>query len=369
MYDLIIIWGWASGLMCSIFAPKNISKVIIEKNQNCWTKILLSWWERCNFTNQNLDIYNHYFSNNIDKIDNVFSKFSNNDMIEFVEKNWIQYVVNDNFRVLLKSWNSKELLDILLKKSLENNTEILYWTNIVDINIITNWYEIIDSNMNKYITKNLVISTWWRSFLNTWTDWMGYNFAKKLWIETISPYKWLCSFITKTDYSQVAWISVLCEMDLVDNNMILWKEVWNLLFAHFWITWPAVYNMSLLVGSYLRSKKIDNSQIHNYLRNNLFLNVNIIDKTIPKRIKEFFKFKNNEFITQIKLDDWKSWKEAKVTGGGVSLEELNKNFESIKYKGLYFVWEIVDVTGKTWWYNLQFAWTSWYIAWKSIMNK
>lgn len=367
MYDLIIIWWWASGLMCSIFAPKNFKKIVIDWNSNFWAKILLSWWERCNFTNMNFDPESCYFWVEKDWLKAIFDSFSNIDMISFLSENSIESVQEDNWRVLLKSWNSKQLLDMLLKRSLDNNSEHILGQNVVDVNLVDWWYEVI-TEVSKYLSKRIVISTWWRSFPNTWTQGFWYQIASKFWVEMVQPYKWLCSFVTKTDFTDISWITIKSEICLKDWENLVYQDCWNLLFTHFWLSWPVVYNLSLAVWNYLRSKGIDNTQIHNYLREKLVLNVKFIDDIIPKRLKEFFRLYNWKIDIDIKLDDWKSWNEAKVTWWWVKLSELDSSFQSKKIPWLYFIWELVDITWKTWWYNLQFAWSSWYISGKSMLN-
>lgn len=366
IYDLIILWWWASWLMCSIFAPKNFKKLIIERNSNFGTKILLSWWERCNFTNKFINVHKDYFWLSKEHLSNALSMFSNYDMINFVKDNWIEYVENDNWRILLKSWNSKELLDLLVSKSKINSNDFLFSTCIVDVNYKDWIYELIDDNNNQYFTSRLIIATWWRSFPSTWTDGFGFNIARKFGLDIVFPYKWLCSFITKTDFSQISWLSVLSKINFFHNDNLVFNDQWNVLFTHFWLSWPLIYNMSLAIWNYFRSLGFDNKSMFEQLRNHTKLEIEFIDSIVPKRLREFFKFKNNEFIAIIALDDWKSWNEAKVTGWWVQLSELDMNFQSKKFPGLYFVWEVLDVTWKTWGYNLQFAWSSWYVCAKSL---
>ena len=73
----------------------------------------------------------------------------------------------------------------------------------------------------------------------------------------------------------------------------------------------------------------------------------------------FFNLDEKNTVVELDMKDVRSWKEAKVMWGGVSMDSLRK-FESIKVPGLYFIGEACDVTGRTWWYNLQWARSSWY---------
>jgi len=77
-------------------------------------------------------------------------------------------------------------------------------------------------------------------------------------------------------------------------------------------------------------------------------------------------FEGEEKEAILHINDFRSWKEVKVTGGGVKLNELNKNFESKKVPGLYFIGEVLDITGKSGGFNLQLAWSEAYTLAKSF---
>ena len=66
------------------------------------------------------------------------------------------------------------------------------------------------------------------------------------------------------------------------------------------------------------------------------------------------------------LQDWRSWKEAKATGWWIDINELDNNMQSKNNPWLYFIWEVIDITWKTWWFNLQWAWSSGYVCGKSF---
>ena len=119
-YDTIIIGGGASGLFASIFLPKEMKELILEKNDSCGVKVLLSGWQRCNVTNMDIDFERNYVWHNIKSLPGVFHVFDNQDMIQFLNDNWIETVVEDNGRVILKSGKSKHLLELLLKLSNES---------------------------------------------------------------------------------------------------------------------------------------------------------------------------------------------------------------------------------------------------------
>lgn len=133
MYDIIIIGGGAAGLFSSIFAPKNLQKIILEKNSSLGKKVILSGGERCNVTNIDITPEDDYFGENIKAIHSLLSHFSNYDMIDWVEKHGITTCIEDRGRVILESGKSKDLLDLLIRESTKNNTEIQTRCDIVKI--------------------------------------------------------------------------------------------------------------------------------------------------------------------------------------------------------------------------------------------
>ena len=106
-----------------------------------------------------------------------------------------------------------------------------------------------------------------------------------------------------------------------------------------------------------------------YILENIKVELRINLKDSTKKINKFFEeeLKNEELI-EFGLQDWRSWKEAKATGWWVDLNELDKNFMAKKVPWLYFIWEVVDVVWKTWWFNLQWAFSSGYVCGKSFKN-
>lgn len=371
-YDIIIIWAWAAGLFTSIESPAYLSKLILEKNQNPWVKILLSGWERANVSNIDIEPQRDYFGQNKKALIWMFKKYSNFDIISFFAKNWINIVEEDRWRLILESWDSKELLNLLLKKSKQNNTDIVCDSEVVETSPLTslltgegnNWFQIILKNWKKYTCDKLVITTWWKSFSQVWTTGDGYIWAKNFWHTIITPHRWLCGLVTKKDLSEISWVSCDLKIELFDKNEKnhIYNETWPFLFTHFWVSGPIVFNISIALWEYLNKNNLD----ENFIKENISLKLTFNLEKTPKRIIKFFDLSEENLETILELQDYRTWKEAKVTWWWVKLDELTNNLESKLVPGLYFAWEILDITGKTWWFNLQFAWTSWHIVWTTL---
>ncbi len=372
IYDIIIVWAWAAWLFTGINTPKKLNKLILEKNDKPWIKILLSWWERANVSNIDIEPMRDYFTQNKKALLSIFKKYNQWDIMSFFSSNWIKIVEEDRWRLILESGDSKELLAVLLREVKKNNCDLRMRSDVKKISILKNiWYEIILENWDKYQSKNVVISTWWKSFFQVGTTWEWYNFANELWIKVITPYRTLCWMSTKKNLSEVSWVSVYLDISLYDKNnknKIYW-EIWPILFTHFWISWPVIHNISNAIWEYLNKLLLDEIKWEKYILDNLNLNLIFDLEKTPKSLIKFFELNEEKNEIILELQNWRSWKEAKATWWWIDLDELDKNMQSKKYPWLYFIWEVVDVTGKTWGFNLQWAWSSAFVCSKNFNDK
>jgi len=235
IYDIIIIWAWAAWLFTSINLEKNIKKLILEKTDKIWTKVLLSGWERVNVSNSDIEVERDYFWQNKKALKSIFVQYNQFDIQSFFAENDIEIIEEDRNRLILKSGDSKQLVSLLEKKSRQNNTEIKINSEVIKIEKQeNNLYKIITRNNINYIAKNIIISTWWKSFFQVWTSWDWYNFAKDFSINIFSPHRALCWMTTKQDLSTLSGSSISTWIKVLDKDKIIYEENWPLLFTHFW---------------------------------------------------------------------------------------------------------------------------------------
>ena len=389
MYDIIIIWWWASWLFCSINAPKNSKKLIIEKQKTLWNKILLSGWWRCNFTNLNIDP-ERYFWQNKKMLSSVFHKYSNYDFMNYLDENWIEYNIEDNGRVILKSWKAKELLEFLIRKSEENNTEIQTWKSITKVKKENDFFK-ITTQESEFLCKKLVISTWGISYPQAWATSFWIDIAKQFWLNTIPSFPALCWLETKEDFSSLSWSSITGNVELFDWNKKIYENQWNILFTHRWLSGPAIFNCSVWLAEYLTKKylpchpewnegyNLDSSLLKpsTALRSEWHIQLKITPHQITKKLASIIKGslsgfsrsgeRNDEperFYAQI--TDFRPLEEAKVSSGWVDMNEIKPNFECKNIPNLYFIWESLDIIGETGWFNLQRARSSGAICWQNF---
>jgi len=353
IYDVITIGSWWSSLFLNLNLPKDLKKIILEKNDIVWIKILLSWWERANLTNINIDPLKDYFSCNKKVCIWFLNRFTNYDIINFFESNWVKTNIEDRWRVITANWNAKEILDILIKKAIENNTKIHTKINITKIDKKDDIFDIQTDN-TIYRTKNLIIATWWRSFPQVGTDGFWYKIAEQFWIKIIKTYRWIVWIVLKQDLSLFSWTTINASINLYYKEKIIYAEFWPLLFTHFWLSWPIIHNMVLWLWQYINCNNLEEK--YNDFKIKIIFNL----ESITRKLISHFNIheKNNEFYFD--LIGLKSWNEAKCTWWWVDTNELTKYLESKKNPWLFFIWEVVDVTWKTWGFNLQWAWSSAY---------
>ncbi len=405
-FDIVIIWAGAAGLFGAINISKDFSKLILEKNPKPWVKVLLSGWERANVSNIDIEPERDYFGQNKKALKSIFARCNQWDIMAWFSENRINIVEEDRWRLILESWNSKELLNILVKKAKENNSEIICNSEVVKIkhSLIPSSFLRMEENKEKifrietktweeYFAKYVIVSTWWKSFFQVWTTGDWYNFARNFWINIIPPTRALWWLSTKKDLSSISWISCNVNLEVFDKKKSpllekegargwFYQETWPILFTHFWISWPIIFNAWNAIWEYLNKSPLlgkeragEWSEIEviyeKYLTQNIYIKLNFDLEKTPKNIIKFFELdkKININWTQIynteiilDLQNFRSWKEAKATGWWIDLNELDKFLQSKKVPNLFFIWEICDITGKTGGFNLQWAWSSAFCA-------
>lgn len=138
-----------------------------------------------------------------------------------------------------------------------------------------------------------------------------------------------------------------------------------MLFTHSGLSGPAVIDMSLFLGEYLVR---NNSNTDSYISKNISLEVDInLDET-AQRVVDFFNLHPQKTNISLSLQNFRGWKQAMVTAGGVSFRQIQSDFESTLVPGLYFIGEVLDIAGRSGGYNLQFCWSSGYVAAQNINN-
>ena len=192
MHDVIIIGWWASGLFCSLFLPKELKKCIIEKTDTLGSKVLLSWGERCNLTNIHLDPEMHYVGQSLKSLPSLFHNFGPEDMISYLNDHGIETKIEENWRVLLKSWKARQLVEFLVDESKNNETDFLLSHEVISITTAVSHNFVVTTSAGVYIAKQVIVATWGMTYPQVGASPFAYEMAEQLWLMLSKPHGALC---------------------------------------------------------------------------------------------------------------------------------------------------------------------------------
>ena len=349
-YDVIILWAWPAWLFCANKINDWKSILILEKSDSPAQKLLLSAKWRWNLTNSMINPQKDYVTDNPSFVVSAFNIFWIKNFLSFLDKEWLEVDEETNGRILLKSGKVKQFHEKLLEMTAMKWVEIKYNTELLEINKLKDWEFEIKTLWWTYITNNFVVATWWPSFPKLWASEIAIDIAKKFNLEVTEFYPALAWFETSQDFSSLSWSSVIGELNLLAWDSTIYTESWPILFTHRWISGPGVFNASL----FLRKNLNKNGQKYKVI-------LSVSGKEITKRLLAFLWFRVNklkEYTISSDIINVRWLDEAKVCWWWIKTNNLNINFECKDVQWLFFIWECVDVTGKTWWFNLQRCRTS-----------
>lgn len=402
MYDCIIIGAGPSGMMCAISASQNGNKVLLlEKNNILGKKMRLTGGTRCNITNlkeneqfiQNLPTKNGRF------LHSSLNNFGPYNIYQFFTKLGVKLKEEDNNRIFPVSDKALDFIDAMHKELIKLNVEIKLNTEVIDVKKDNEF--IITTTSNIYYARNIVIATGGLSYPHTGSTGFGYEFAEKFnhtvteLFPTESPIISHDDVIISKDLQGLSFSNITISL-INKNNKIIKSITDDLIITHFGISGPAALKLSQFVYHYLKEHDEANIQInfipnisHDEIINLITTNSNknlktILRSLLPNRFIDFMfrrleipnERKNSELTNKIinnitkfvksftlKVHEIKPITVSFVTGGGVSLKEINpKTMESKLIPGLYFVGEVLNLHGYTGGYNMTIALSTGYTA-------
>lgn len=375
IYDTIIIGAGAAGLMAvAQLAHRKKSILILDMGTEPARKIAVSGGGNCNFTNMRAD-YPRYFGKNPRFVMSALNQFSPNDMLNWVKRHNIKYIEKEPGRFFCKDGADK-IVQALIQDI--KTVQIKHNTKVIDVDKTDNKFTVATDH-GEFMATSIIVATGGISYPHLLVSDIGHKIAKKFGhkIEPVRPA--LCAIKTNSFDSDLAGISLPVEIKIGKQ-----KISDDLLFTHFGIGGPAAYRASLFdakeftidftpnidvfeklkLAKQKNGKKSVSNIIATFLPNKLahFLcddTRNIADlrdtelKQIANSIKQFE-------IKNIKLIGLQS---AEVTAGGISVDKISsKTMESKLCSGLYFVGECLDITGDLGGFNLQWAFSSGFVA-------
>ena len=376
IHDAIIIGGGAAGLFCAFSAGRRGKRVlVIEHNAELGRKIIISGGGRCNFTNIHTQPEN-FISQNPHFCKSALSRYTPQDFIELVKKHKIAYYEKKLGQMFCRE-RSLSIVEMLLAECRSARVEIK--TGCTVSNVVRNEHFHIETSHGIFEAKNLVVACGGLSFQKIGASDLGYRIARGFKIKIVETRPSLVALVVEGEkYKQLAGVSV-------DASVTTGKQSFreNILFTHRGMSGPAILQISNYwkrgepVSFHLTpetdiAKRLSENRTS---RRNLS---NFLGEFLPQRFADEFairEFKNKPLYQMNdgeidalarSLTDWcvkfretEGYDRAEVTLGGISAAELSsQTMESKKIPGLYFIGEVVDVTGWLGGYNFQWAWAS-----------
>ena len=390
-FDVVVIGAGAAGLMCAIEAGKRNKKVlIIEHSSKIAEKIRISGGGRCNFTN----IYSNsenFLSNNKHFCKSAFSKYTQNDFIDLVKKHKIKFHEKKLGQLFCDN-SAKDIIEMLINECEIQKVEISLNTEIKSIIREENLYILETEKNGKFICPSLVIATGGLSIPKIGASDFGYKIANQFKLKVTNLYPALVPLTFKDDILEfcksLAGVSIEASVKI---NKTIFNE--GLIFTHRGISGPSILQISsywkpdrsievnLLPQNSMhktlkeRRVKTPKQNISNvlsdFLPNKLALAITSLLNTNQKigEASNSTLNKISNFINKLNVlpTGTEGYKTAEVTLGGIDTNEINSaTMECKKYSGLYFIGEVVDVTGHLGGHNFQWAWSSGYVAGQNV---
>ena len=396
--EIAVIGGGASGLMAAITAKKSGKEVIIlERKDRILKKVLITGNGRCNITNVNANISN-YFGKNISSVENILNRFTPQDTMDFFNELGIVCNEENRGKVYPLSGQASSVVDALRFEAEKLGIKIETEFYVRKIEKDGFKFKIYSEDKKKIEAGRVILAAGGQSYPELGSNGSGFELAKELGhsVTKLSP-----SIVQlKTEKHQVKGLQGIktdAAVTAYGDNKKICTYNGELLFTDYGISGNVVFNISFVMPLYKNvefeidfMEKFDYNELYEMLkeRKRILSHLtmeNYFNGMINKKLGQFLskvsgieklskpvKDLNDSDIRKlctvlkkyrVKILETTGFKNAQVTAGGVSLDEVNtETLESKIVKGLYFSGEVLDVYGECGGFNLQWAWASGYIA-------
>ncbi len=412
----IVIGGGPAGMIAAVTtAEQGNSVTILEKMEDLGKKLLITGKGRCNITNSaEMEDFMKNIPENAKFLYSSFNQYTNQDIINFLNKQGVATKVERGGRVFPVSDRAEDVLNAFKRKLKELNVEIK--TNFEVTQILTEGSTAIGiegkykGKTERMLANKVILTTGGKSYPVTGSTGDGYKITEKLG-HTITPLKpslvpLICEEDSKKICQDMQGLSLRnVAIKVKHENKIIYEDFGEMLFTHYGLSGPIILSASAILIRYknieklLKSNKIkifidlkpasdeeklDNRILRDFeeLRNKQFKNslekllprkmintiIEIIGINPEKRINEITKEERKKLVKILKnfelnINGFRKIEEAIITKGGINVKEINpRTMESKIIKGLYFAGEIIDLDAFTGGFNLQIAWSTGYVA-------
>ncbi|MBI14792.1 MAG: aminoacetone oxidase family FAD-binding enzyme [Chloroflexi bacterium] len=397
-YDVVVLGAGAAGLMCAITAAQRSKSVLVlEKSNKVGKKILMSGGGRCNFTNLFVEA-EHFISKNPHFCKSALKRFTPQDFISMVEKHKIAYEEKKHSQLFCIN-SSKDILNMLLAECNDLGVQILTDIDVESVKKLEAAdqgmrYQIVtQSKLNQSIISciSLVVATGALSIPTLGGSGFGYELAKQFKLPLVPRHASLVPFMFTESIKNICeQLSGVSTYVMISCNKKSFEE--SMLFTHRGISGPVVLQISnywhpgdeiyinLMPNINAQDILLTEKDKHNKITLQKYLNSHLPKALVLQLQELWWPIHKDKPLSEIsnaelrsignRLNSWslkpsstEGYRTAEVTWGGVDTNAIDsKTMEARSHPGLYFIGEVVDVTGHLGGYNFQWAWSSGYSA-------
>jgi hypothetical protein len=375
-FDALVLGGGAAGLLCAMEAGKRERRVaVLEHAERIGKKILISGGGRCNFTNIHCQPDN-FISANEHFAKSALARYTPKDFIALVEKHCIPYH-EKTLGQLFCDRSAQDIIDLLDSECRAAEVQIFLQSRIREVQRSTEF--VVRTETGEFRAPALVVATGGLSIPKMGATPFGYELAHQFGLKIVETKPALVPFVLagkdRSRYCDLAGVSAEV---VAQANHHAFRE--KMLITHRGLSGPAILQISSYweKGQPIRIDLAPDREITAAIRTSKVRNMaaarTAFQGILPKRFAERWLEEhtptawNNDALANleeqahewvIKPADTEGYEKAEVTAGGVDTDELSsKTMECLNVKGLFFIGEVVDVTGHLGGFNFQWAWAS-----------
>ena len=385
-FDVIVVGAGAAGMMSAIEAGKRGRKVLlVDHAKKIGEKIRISGGGRCNFTN----IHTHpskFISNNPKFVISALKQYTQNNFIDLIKKHNIKFH-EKKLGQLFCDESAQQIIDMLLLECEMAKVVLKKDTTIDDIDKQDDNYFIVVGS-DKYFSQSLIIATGGLSIPKIGASKFGYDIAQKFGLKVIETLPALVPLTFSEKILEICKeLTGLSVEAVVSFKKTFFEE--GMLFTHRGLSGPSILQISSYwkLGDNIKVNLSPKLDVDKFLNDRKISSPKqdigiIVSEILPKRLAHIICNENNvngnicelsnKVLTSLSnsINAWvinpigtEGYRTAEVTLGGIDTEEISsKTMMSNKHPGLFFIGEVVDVTGHLGGYNFQWAWSSGYVA-------
>ena len=385
--DVIVIGAGAAGLFCAIETGKRgRDTLVLDHAKKVGRKILMSGGGRCNFTNMYASAEN-FLSDNPHFCKSALNQYTQWDFISLVNDYGIAYH-EKTLGQLFCDESAKDIVNMLLSECTKHDVEVATHCEILSVEKVSEGFQ-LKTSQGDFQCESLVIATGGLSMPKLGASPFGYQIAEQFGLPVKPTRAALVPFtLHEHDKEALAELSGVSVNTVTSCNNTSFKE--NILFTHRGLSGPAVLQISSYwepgdtvdfdlypEGDLLEELQSAQSQSPDMLLSNvlsrfyskrlvqiMLSHFNLENKPLKQyQGKQLDKVAEAFSHWQVKPNGTEGYRTAEVTIGGVDTDYLSSKTMEVKgVEGLYFIGEVVDVTGWLGGYNFQWAWSSGWVA-------